>query len=71
MRSANARHLFAFIPAAELTRSPHGGSDVTNSRESENSEKFFPGGAIFFFVLLLLLYALIWGIIYWIMIARS
>ena len=33
--------------------------------------KFFPGGAIFFFVLLLLFYALLWLVIYGLMIARS
>ncbi len=47
------------------------GSNETDLRESDNGEKFFPSGAIFFFVLLLLLYAVIWGVIYWIMIARS
>jgi hypothetical protein len=37
----------------------------------ENEKKFFPSGAIFFFALLLLFYALLWLVIYWIMIARS
>jgi hypothetical protein len=39
--------------------------------ETENGGRFFPHGAIFFFALLLLFYALLWLVIYWIMIARS
>jgi hypothetical protein len=38
---------------------------------NEVEKKFFPSGAIFFFALLLLFYALLWLVIYWIMIARS
>jgi hypothetical protein len=37
----------------------------------ENGEEFFPKGAIFFFALLLSFYALLWLVIYWILIARS
>jgi len=36
-----------------------------------SAKSFFPSGAIFFFVLLLVFYALLWLVIYWIMIARS
>jgi len=39
--------------------------------ERENERQFFPSGAIFFFVLLVVFYALLWLLIYWIMIARS
>ena len=40
--------------------------------EPPDSEKtFIPRGAIFFFILLLILYAAIWFVIYWLMIARS
>ena len=39
--------------------------------EPENGQRFFPSGAIFFFALLLMLYAALWFVIYWIMIARS
>ena len=34
-------------------------------------EKFFPSGAIFFFVVLVVFYALLWLVIYGLMIARS
>lgn len=34
-------------------------------------EKFFPKGAIFFFGALTVFYALLWLVIYWVMIARS
>ena len=37
----------------------------------EREPKFVPSGAIFFFVLLLLFYALLWLVIYGLMIARS
>ncbi|HXY60709.1 MAG TPA: hypothetical protein VEH26_03780 [Chthoniobacterales bacterium] len=37
----------------------------------ENETKFVPRGAIFFFALLLVFYAALWGVIYWLMIARS
>ena len=36
-----------------------------------NEEKFFPSGAIFFFGALTVFYALLWLVIYWLMIARS
>jgi hypothetical protein len=36
-----------------------------------NEEKFFPSGAIFFFVALLIFYALVWLVIYGVMIARA
>jgi hypothetical protein len=39
--------------------------------EPENRNGFFPSGAIFFFVLLLLFYAMLWFLIYWVMISRS
>ncbi|HEX4640121.1 MAG TPA: hypothetical protein VH252_01965 [Chthoniobacterales bacterium] len=40
--------------------------------EPETSEdKFFPSGAIFFFVVLVVFYALLWLVIYGLMIARS
>jgi len=42
---------------------------VTEPNETEG--KFFPRGAIFFFALLLVFYALLWLVIYWLMIARS
>ena len=38
---------------------------------SASEQTFFPRGAIFFFVVLVILYAVIWFIIYWLMIARS
>jgi len=37
----------------------------------EPEEKFFPSGAIAFFVVLLVFYALLWFVIYGLMIARS
>jgi hypothetical protein len=40
-------------------------------QSNETESKFFPRGAIFFFVLLLVFYALLWGVIYGLMIARS
>ncbi len=39
--------------------------------ESQNTNRFFPSGAIFFFALLILFYAALWLVIYWIMIARA
>ena len=39
--------------------------------ESKQNKAFFPSGAVFFFVLLILFYAALWGVIYWLMIARS
>jgi hypothetical protein len=38
---------------------------------NESSDKFFPSGAIFFFAVLLVFYALLWLVIYGLMIARS
>jgi len=38
---------------------------------NENEKPFFPGGAIAFFVVLLVFYALLWLLIYGLMIARS
>jgi hypothetical protein len=37
----------------------------------ETESKFFPSGAIFFFVALLVFYAVLWLVIYGVMIARS
>jgi len=37
----------------------------------EPEEKFFPSGAISFFVVLLVFYALLWLVIYGVMVARS
>ena len=37
----------------------------------QTNDKFFPSGAIFFFVSLLVFYALLWLVIYGLMIARS
>lgn len=37
----------------------------------ETDRGFFPSGAIFFFVLLLVFYALLWLVIYGLMIGRS
>jgi len=37
----------------------------------ETEQKFFPSGAIFFFAALIVFYALLWLVIYWVMIARS
>jgi hypothetical protein len=37
----------------------------------ETEPKFFPGGAIAFFVVLLAFYAVLWLVIYGLMIARS
>ena len=39
--------------------------------ELETGKTFFPSGAIFFFALLLLFYALVWLLLYGLMIARS
>ena len=44
-------------------------NDVNEPNES--SGKFFPSGAIFFFAALLVFYALLWLVIYGLMIARS
>jgi hypothetical protein len=44
---------------------------VTEPSKTDNGKEFFPKGAIFFFALLLLFYALLWLVIYWIMIART
>jgi hypothetical protein len=38
---------------------------------AETEEKFFPSGAIAFFVALVIFYAVLWLVIYWLMIARS
>ena len=39
--------------------------------DPSNDGKFFPSGAIFFFAVLVVFYALLWLVIYWLMIARS
>ena len=44
---------------------------ATEPSKIENGKEFFPKGAIFFFALLLVFYALLWLVIYSIMIARS
>jgi len=40
-------------------------------KSEPTQEGFFPRGAIFFFGLLVAFYALLWGVIYFLMIARS
>jgi hypothetical protein len=44
---------------------------VREVNDNGNDKSFFPSGAILFFALLLVFYALLWLVIYWIMIARS
>lgn len=44
---------------------------MNESNESDNHESFFPSGAIFFFALLLVFYAVLWLVIYGLMIVRS
>ena len=44
---------------------------MSDPGKTESGKEFFPKGAIFFFALLLLFYALLWLVIYWIMIGRS
>jgi len=39
--------------------------------DPSNGDKFFPSGAILFFAALVVFYALLWLVIYWLMIARS
>lgn len=39
--------------------------------DADSDQPFFPSGALFFFAILLVFYALLWLLIYWIMIARS
>jgi len=41
------------------------------NQNNEESRPFFPSGAIFFFALLLVFYALLWLVIYALMITRS
>jgi len=41
------------------------------NQSDPNQEKFFPSGAISFFVALVIFYALLWLVIYGLMIARS
>jgi hypothetical protein len=38
---------------------------------AETEEKFFPSGAVAFFVVLLVFYAVLWLVIYGLMVARS
>jgi hypothetical protein len=57
------------IISAKRTLTARDARRVTEPDETENG--FFPSGAIFFFVLLLLFYALLWLVIYGLMIARS
>ena len=42
-----------------------------NGAPDESPEKFFPTGAIFFFIALLVFYALLWLVIYGLMVARA
>jgi hypothetical protein len=37
----------------------------------EDGKRFFPSGAVFFFAVLILFYAVLWLVIYWLMIARA
>jgi hypothetical protein len=39
--------------------------------ESQNGKRFFPSGAIFFFALLIVFYAILWLVVYWLMITRA
>jgi hypothetical protein len=39
--------------------------------EPESGRQFFPMGAIFFFALLIVFYAVLWLVVYWIMVARA
>ena len=57
------------IISAKRTLTARDARRVTEPDETRNG--FFPSGAIFFFVLLLLFYALLWLVIYGLMIARS
>jgi hypothetical protein len=49
---------------------PHRWNPEVNGPETTN-DKFFPSGAIAFFVVLLVFYALLWLVIYGLMIVRS
>jgi len=57
------------ITSANRTLTARDARRVTEPDETKNG--FFPSGAIFFFVLLLLFYAVLWLVIYGLMIARS
>jgi hypothetical protein len=45
--------------------------ELMEPSEPENGRRFFPTGAIFFFALLILFYAVLWLVIYWLMVARA
>jgi hypothetical protein len=44
---------------------------MSEPNDTNNRESFFPSGAILFFALLLVFYALLWLVIYGLMIMRS
>jgi len=44
---------------------------MKESDERDQPEAFFPSGAIFFFAFLLVFYALLWFVVYGLMIMRS
>jgi hypothetical protein len=65
-------HFFAFVDFTHLARSDaDSGSEIMEASEPENRKRFFPSGAIFFFALLILFYAVLWLVVYWLMIARA
>jgi len=50
---------------------PHSDFEMIEPSEPRNEKRFFPSGAIFFFALLILFYAVLWLVVYWLMIARA
>jgi hypothetical protein len=63
---------FAFVDLLHLVRfGPDSDFAVMEPGESENEKRFFPSGAILFFALLVLFYAVLWLVVYWIMIVRA
>jgi hypothetical protein len=45
--------------------------NVNGPSDSDHDKRFFPSGAIFFFALLIVFYAVLWLVVYWIMVARA
>lgn len=70
MRSPDV--LFAFVDFAHLAGF-HSDSvfERMESNELETGKRFFPCGAIFFFALLVSFYAVLWLVVYWLMVTRA
>jgi hypothetical protein len=65
------QYIFSLPVHGRTWQDPRSDFEIMRPGEPGNSKRFFPSGAIFFFAVLILFYAVLWLVVYWIMIARA